>query len=132
MENLLIEGDLKNPTIDFNYEQGLLKIWGRSWPEHATNTYDPAFKWLDEYEKNPQSKTKLTVSLEYFNTSSSKVVLEIMKRVSKMHEDGKDVTVEWYYENDDFDLKEEGETFAEMVSVPIKMIGVDEFDFKFN
>ena len=131
MDNLFIEGDYKNPTLDFNYENGLLEIKGRSWPEHATNAYEEAFKWLDEYATKPQTKTLLKVMLEYFNTSSSKVVLDIMKRVDKMHKAGLDVKVEWYYENDDFDLQEEGETYAEMVDMPIDMIGVDEFDFKF-
>ena len=120
MDNLFIEGDYKNPTLDFKYAEGTLEIKGRSWPEHATNAYEEAFKWLDEYAKSPQPTTLFKVALEY-----------IMKRVEKVYKEGKDMKVEWYYENDDFDLQEEGETYAEMVDMPIEMIGVDEFDFKF-
>jgi hypothetical protein len=131
MNNLFIEGDYKNPTLDFKYSEGLIEIKGRSWPEHATNAYEEAFNWLEEYAKAPQAKTVFRVALEYFNTSSSKVVLDIMKRIEKMHKAGHDIKAEWYYENDDLDLQEEGETYAEMVDMPIEMIGVDEFDFKF-
>lgn len=131
MKDLFIQGDYKNPTIDFKYESGLLEIKGRSWPEHATNAYDAALKWLDDYNKTPQSKTTVKVSLEYFNTSSSKVVLDVFRKIEQLHKSGKEVKVEWYYEKDDFDMKEEGETFAEISGLPIDMIGIEEFDFKF-
>ena len=132
MDNLHIEGDLKNPTLNFDYDAGTISIKGRSWPEHAVNVYQPAFDWLEDYKKSPQAKTTFKVELEYFNTSSSKVVLQIMQKAAEMHKSGMDVKVEWYYENDDFDLKEEGETFAEMVDVPVEMVGIEEFDFTFD
>lgn len=132
MENLFIKGDAKNPTLNFDYSAGTLSIKGRSWPEHAVNAYQPAFDWLEKYQKNPQPKTTFKVELEYFNTSSSKIVLQIMKKAEEMHKAGLDVKVDWYYENDDFDLKEEGETFSEMVDVPVELIGIEEFDFSFK
>jgi hypothetical protein len=131
MKNLQIKGDYKNPNLLFNYEKGLLEIFGRSWPEHSSNTYDPAFKWIEEYAKNPQSNTTVKVQLEYFNTSSSKMLLELFKRLETIHNKGTLVNVEWYYELDDLDLKEEGENFAEMVNLPIKHVGVEKFDFSF-
>ena len=132
MENLHIQGDAKNPTLNFDANKGVLEIKGRSWPEHAVNIYEPALKWLDDYAKSPQPKTVVKVSLEYFNTSSSKVVLEVMRKVEEMHKNGLDVKIEWYYENDDIDLQEEGETFKEMIEVPMDLIGIDEFDFTFK
>ena len=131
MNNLFVQGDYKNPTLDFKYETGVLEIKGRSWPEHATNAYKDAFEWLDNYIKAPQNTTTLKVALEYFNTSSSKVVLDIVKYAEKLHKAGHNINVEWYYETDDLDLKEEGESYAEMVNIPIQLIGIEEFDFKF-
>ena len=55
-----------------------------------------------------------------------------MRKADEIHKSGMDVTVEWYYENDDFDLKEEGETFAEMVDEPANLIGIEEFYFSFD
>ncbi len=131
MENLHIKGTIKSPTLDFSYEKGVLDISGRSHPEHAINIYEPALQWLDEYAKNPKSETTVNVSLEYFNTSSSKVIFDIFRRLEKLHAGGSKVVVKWHYEEDDDDLKDEGEMFSELVKVPIELIPVKEFDFVF-
>lgn len=132
MENLIIEGTLKSPTLDFNYEKGELSISGRSLPENAIGTYEPAFEWLEKYLKNPKPKTTVKVSLEYFNTSSSKLILELFKKFEELHKSGNEVVVKWYYEEDDIDLKEEGETFQELINVPIELESIKEFDFTFK
>ena len=131
MENLLIEGDVKSPTLDFNAKTGVLVISGRSLPEHPLNVYEPAFAWLEDYKKSPQKETTVSVSLEYFNTSSSKVILDIFKKLEELHNGGNTVKVLWHYEEDDFDLKEEGETYGELLNMPVEMIGIEEFDFQF-
>lgn len=131
MENLHIKGTIKSPTLDFNYEKGVLDISGRSHPEHAINIYEPALQWLDEYAKNPRPDTTVNVSLEYFNTSSSKVIFDIFRRLEKLHAAGNKIVVKWHYEEDDDDLKEEGEMFSELVKVPIELVSVKEFDFTF-
>ncbi len=132
MENLSIEGSFKSPTLNFNYSKGEIEIKGRSLPENAIDVYDPAFKWLEDYKKKPQAKTVINVSLEYFNTSSSKLIFELFRKFEELKAAGNDVVVKWYYENDDIDLKEEGETFAELIKVPVELIGVEEFDFSFR
>ena len=131
MENLQIKGTIKSPTLDFNYENGVLAISGRSHPEHAINIYEPALQWLDEYAKNPKSQTTVNVSLEYFNTSSSKVIFDIFRRLEKLHAGGNNIIVKWHYEEDDDDLREEGEMFSELVKVPIELVSVKEFEFSF-
>ncbi len=131
MENLHIKGNIKSPTLEFNFEKGVLDIYGRSHPEHAINIYEPALHWLDEYSKNPKPETTVNVSLEYFNTSSSKVIFDIFKRLEKLHASGNKVTVKWHYEEDDDDLREEGEMFSELIKVPVELIAVKEFDFVF-
>lgn len=131
MENLQIKGTIKSPTLIFNFEEGVLNISGRSHPEHAINIYEPALLWLDEYAKNPKPQTTVNVSLEYFNTSSSKVIFDIFRRLEKIHIAGNKINVKWYYEQDDDDLREEGEMFSELVKVPLELVSVKEFDFSF-
>lgn len=131
MENLHIKGTIKSPTLDFNYEKGVLDISGRSHPEHAISVYESALQWLDDYAKAPKTETTVSVSLEYFNTSSSKVIFDIFRRLEKIHASGSKIKVKWYYEEDDDDLREEGEMFSELVKIPIELISVKEFDFTF-
>ncbi len=132
MENLTIQGNLKSPTLEFNYDSGEIVIKGRSLPENAISVYEPAFEWLEKYVASPKDATTVSVSLEYFNTSSSKLILELFKKFEQLHKNGSKIQVKWYYENDDIDLKEEGETFQELIDVPIELIGIEEFDFTFK
>ncbi len=131
MENITIKGTFKTPTLIFNYETGVLDISGRSLPEHSIEFYKEAIQWLNKYIENPKSETIVNVQLEYFNTSSSKVILDIFKKIEALHAKGNKVIVNWYYEEDDSDMKEQGETFAEIIKVPINHIAVKEFDFVF-
>lgn len=126
MENLYIKGNLKNPTLNFDYGKGIIEIKGRSWPEHVLQVYEPAFSWLDAYAKTPKESTLVRVMLEYFNTSSSKVVLDLLRKIDAMHKSGAQVTIEWYYESDDPDLKEQGELMKELIKTPIQLKEVEE------
>jgi uncharacterized protein YkuJ len=60
--------------------------------------------------------------MTYFNTASSKIILDILMRLEDLHNDGKNITVEWHYEEDDEDMQEAGEEYSEIVEVPFKFI----------
>ena len=78
--------------------------------------------WLDEYWQSPQEKTEVHVQLEYFNTSSSKCILDLFKKLESIAKQGHDVTIKWYYEEDDEDMLEAGEDYQSIISVPFEMI----------
>lgn len=76
-------------------------------------------QWLNDYEKSPQDETRLTVRLEYFNTSSSKCLIDIFRKLEQLHYQETTVKVVWYYEDEDEDMKESGEDFRDLVSMPV-------------
>lgn len=126
METLLIEGSAKTPTIKFDAEQGIIEIKGRSIPENSIEFYKPLVEWLDEYAAKPQAKTAVNIQLEYFNTSSSKCLLDLFKKLEGMHKSGNDITIKWYYEEDDEDMLEAGEDYQSIINIPFKMIEVEQ------
>ena len=128
MEILDIKGNWKSPSVSFNPD-GNLKIWGRSLPENALEIYNPIFDWLDQYKNNPSAETLIEIKLEYFNTTSSKLIYEIFKRFEDIKLNGNNLHVKWYYESDDPDLEEEGKLLAKIIKIDIELIGIDEFDF---
>ena len=128
MEILEIKGNWKSPSISFN-PNGNLQIWGRSLPENALEIYNPIFNWLDQYKNNPSKETSVEVKLEYFNTTSSKLIYEIFKKFEEINTDGNEINVKWYYESDDPDLEEEGKLLAKIIDLDIELIAIDEFDF---
>ena len=90
-------------------------ISGRSIPENSIEFYKPLLDWLDKYVNNPLESTIFEIKLEYFNTSSSKCLVEIFRKLEKIHDNGKQVSIEWYFDEEDEEYWEEsGEDFKEM------------------
>lgn len=125
MTNLYIPRTMKTPDIFFDLELGNFEIKGRSIPENSVDFYSQVMHWLDEYEKSPNEETKLAVKLEYFNTSSSKCLIDIFRRLEKLHNQSTKVEVHWYYEEEDEDMKESGEDFRDLVKMPVLLFSLD-------
>jgi hypothetical protein len=123
MDNLQIAGSNKTPEISFDASNRVLSISGRSIPENSIEFYKPMLAWMEQYAATKPENTILQIKLEYFNTSSSKCLLDIFKKLETI---GGKCQVEWYYEQDDEDMLEAGEDYEAIVHVPFKMIGVEQ------
>ncbi len=122
-DNLYIEGTLKTPTIKSDFREGTVEIKGRSHPENPIDFYKPLSEWVAEYVKDPRGKTIINIQLEHFNTSSSKRILDLLRKFELILMTQNEVQVNWYY--DDEDILEAGETFQTMTRIPFKMIEID-------
>lgn len=122
MEIIKIMGTDDTPTVILDSVNEIFEISGRSLPEDVTAFYDPILSWLDDYTSSPNSKTIFTFKLVYFNTASSKLLLDILMKLEQMKENGQDVLVRWYYPEDDEDMQEAGEEYADIVDVPFESI----------
>ncbi len=112
----------------FDGESGKLEIRGKSVPEDSFKFFDPMNQWLDQYLESPAHKTELNVALEYFNTSSAKVLLEVFKKMSKLEKSGKsEMTINWVYEEDDDDMLEAGNDYQRTVDVPLNFVAIESF-----
>ena len=126
MENLNLEGSAKTPTVKFDNSNGVLELKGRSIPENSIEFYKPLNDWIEAYGQNPQPNTIVEVKLEYFNTSSSKCILDLFKQLEKLNAGNTEVKVNWYFEEDDEDMEEAGEDYQAIIDLPFKMIEVEE------
>jgi hypothetical protein len=126
MEPISIEGTPKTPTVKFDANDGVIEIKGRSIPENSIEFYKPLVDWLEEYKNDPLPMTKVNIQLEYFNTSSSKCILDVFKKLETIHKAKHDVEINWYYEEDDEDMLEAGEDYESIIRIPFKMIEITE------
>ena len=124
MEPINIEGTPKTPSIKFMSRGRIMEIKGRSIPENSIEFYKPLVDWLEDYAKDPLKKTQVNIHLEYFNTSSSKCILDVFKKLEAIHKAKHDVVINWYYEEDDEDMLEAGEDYESIIRVPFKMIEI--------
>ena len=113
----------KTPLVEFT-TSGELLLKGRSIPENSIEFYKPLIEWIESYSESPNSSTVLNVQLEYFNTSSSKCILDVFKKLETVS--GSEVSVKWYYEEDDEDMLEAGEDYEAIIDLPFEMIEVEE------
>jgi len=124
MESISIEGTTKTPAISFNSETGVIEIKGRSIPENSIEFYRPLVEWLEAYGENPKEQTTVNIQLEYFNTSSSKCILDVFKKLESIKKQRNNVVINWYYEEDDEDMLEAGEDYESIIRIPFKMIEI--------
>ncbi|MCQ2203777.1 MAG: DUF1987 domain-containing protein [Bacteroidales bacterium] len=122
MEKITIEESSKTPFISMDPDKGLIEIKGRSIPENSLEFYKPLVEWLSEYSDTEPKTTQVKIKLEYFNTSSSKCILDIFKRLEVMYRKGWTVEIFWYYDEDDEDMYESGEDYQSILTCPISLV----------
>ncbi len=121
MEAINIHGINDYPSVIMDKENNKLLIEGKSLPEDALDFYTPILEWMNAYSKDPNDKTILELKIHYFNTASSKMILFILQKIEKLSKSS-EVEVHWYYFEDDEDMLEAGEIYAERINFPFKLI----------
>src|SRR5512133_172563 len=122
METVKIQGTEDTPKIMLDKENDIFEISGRSLPEDVSSFYEPVLNWLNEYAETPNAKTVFNFKLTYFNTASSKLLLDILMKLEEMHEKGQNVLIKWHYPEDDEDMAEAGEEYSDIVDVPFEQV----------
>jgi hypothetical protein len=122
MVNLKIDGTQDTPAVVLDALKGIIELSGKSFPADVADFYSPILKWIDEYSAKPVEKTVITMKMHYFNTASSKVILDMLYKFEDISNDGKSVLIKWYYPDDDDDMKETGEEYEQIVDVTFEHI----------
>lgn len=118
MEIIRIKATEDTPTVILDSAEKIYEISGRSLPEDVVAFYQPVLHWLSELEKNPINDFELSIKLEYFNTASSKLILDILLKLEEIYLNGTPLKVKWFYLSSDTDMKEAGEEYSEIVGLP--------------
>lgn len=122
MSRIEISATDESPAILFDSEKGLLEISGRSLPEDPKKTYFPLEQAVLEYLLNPLKQTTINFTFDYLNSASTKRILRIISHFEEQHRVGIQVTLNWYYDEFDEDMREEGKEFARLTSIEVNLI----------
>lgn len=122
MEALKINGTDDTPSIILDAENNAFHISGKSLPEDVYSFYKPILDWFKAYAESPNPKTVLEFKFIYFNTATSRIIIDILFLIEKIHKNKHDVAIKWFYPDDDEDLKDAGEEFAYIVKIPFEHI----------
>ena len=120
MEPLIMPGSNESPGINFDKQNNKFMIFGKSFPEEAKRFFDPALMWLEEYLQNPNEETIFEIRLDYYNSATSTMLLEILYMLEKIVKAGKKVKVRWNYLEIDDDMLDAGKEYEEMLEIPFE------------
>lgn len=99
---------------------------GTSIPEDPASFYRSVLKWVDQYTANPLDKLTINIHLDYFNTTSSKILLTIFKKFTSMPKASEKIEINWYFEEGDYDLLEAGKDYGFLLKIPFNVIEIPE------
>ena len=123
MKKIYKEATKNTPKLVFDAEQGILSISGTSSPENPMAFYSEFFNALDDLVAHGKTQMKVTFDFVYFNTSSSRCMYEVLKKLKNYQKNNsnKVVDITWYYEADDEDMKEIGEDIQDLLDIPFNI-----------
>jgi len=113
-------------TPGFAIKNGTIRFTGKSIPEDAYSFYSPIFDSIAKYLENPEPKTTLSFNLEYINSSSKKIITNILKIFEQASENGFQMEVDWLYEADDESIFDLGQDLQSIVQIPFHFTEIPE------
>lgn len=118
MNNLRIEGTQSTPSILADAQAGTVEMRGDSYPENSFELFSPVMQWIEAYLGDGERPLALNLHLLYLNTSSVKAMMDIFDMLEDAHRKGRQVTVNWYYDEQNERIAELAEEFREDCSFP--------------
>ncbi|HAS51404.1 MAG TPA: hypothetical protein DCS21_06540 [Gammaproteobacteria bacterium] len=115
MDKLIVEATRSSPAIAFDAETRQLRICGESYPENAAAFYAPVFAWLNAFIAGLEPAATVEIDLEilYLNSSSTKIMLNLLDLLEQAAQDGIQITVNWRYDPENESMLECGQDFSE-------------------
>ena len=121
MESLHIKGSEESPEVMLDKASGIFRISGKSYMEDVQAFFDETLQWLETYSKSPNEHTDFEFVIEYVNTASTKIVLDILGILDKMHKQNHKIKVHWNYYEDDEDMLDLGNEMRDMFELDFEI-----------
>jgi hypothetical protein len=119
---LYIAATEDNPEITLDKEANIFEIKGRSLPENVIDLYSPVFVWFKEYFNDPLEETEVSIMLEYYNSSTEKILANLFKLLEANCKSGCNIKIVWYYKKNDFTMQSKGADLLGIFNIPNQVI----------
>ena len=118
-ENFCIKASEESPSVCVKQNGSILCLCGRSNSAKAAQTFQKMNDWLNTRisEKNGLY-LRFEFKLEFYNSLTAGLLFDFLLKLENLHSKKNYITVYWYHEKFDADMKEAGETYAKMLSLP--------------
>ncbi len=128
MEPLTIAATDESPGINLDKDLSKFLMFGKSFPEEVRRFFDPVLIWLEEYIKDPNNETRFEFRLQYYNSATATMLLEIFYILERIVENSeKKVTIIWNYLEEDDDMRDTGMEYSEMIKIPFEFKIIEDY-----
>lgn len=138
MKKIVIEKTDRTPELIIDPENAFFSLEYDSRPEDVRKFYYPVLEKLKAILKDIENTNNIsffenkpfsfTFKLGYFNSSSAKFILDILNIIKLYNQAGINVEINWYYYEDEDDMKEAGEDFSEFCELEFNYFIMEEND----
>ncbi len=119
-----IESTRSTPFFQLDLDNGTMDFKGRSSPCASQSFYNPIIQRIEDAFKKGTKSLTANFAFEYFNTSSSKCLFDLLKRLAQFKNGGANVVINWMYDEFDDDMKETGEDYEDILGVTFNYIAL--------
>ncbi|HQT43918.1 MAG TPA: DUF1987 domain-containing protein [Halothiobacillus sp.] len=114
MEKFYLAATSNTPEVDFDFPVRRLLLKGESYPESAAAFYGDILAKTDQFIGELARETvQVSVQLNYFNSSSTKMLFSLFDRLNQAAEEGNTIVLDWHHDIDDETILEFGLELAE-------------------
>lgn len=117
----MIEGTATTPSINFDPVSGKMVIVGRAIPDQCKEFWSPILSWFYAYAAQPEQNTTVVIDMEYFNNASAKQMMFMFAKINEIYENNYSISVIWYHDSEDCEMKEAGLDFASLLAFDIEL-----------
>ncbi len=128
IQPLSIDKTFSTPGVKFSSQDFSLVLEGRVIPEDANSVFKPIFDWVNAYFNEGNNQLNVVFRLYYYNTSSSKRIVNFLKVLDEHFSLGKKITVKWEYEEGDDDCMRDGQDYQAMIKLPFELVETPELE----
>jgi hypothetical protein len=118
VKNINVPASQSTPAIQADWQEGVLKMQGDSYPENAFELFGEIIQWVEDYLAHSADPLRVKLQLLYLNTSSIKAMMDIFDLLEDAHAKGCAVSVTWHYDKRNERLAELAEEFKEDCTFP--------------
>lgn len=121
LEPIKFEATPETPEVILDKGNNIFEFNGRSLPEDVNKFYQPIKDWIKNYINEPNQNTLIKFNLDYFNSSSARILVKILIDFEKLQETGKEVKIKWFYKENDDVMEDRGEEIKSIIRIPFEM-----------
>jgi len=109
------------PMVVLDSKNNTFKIAGRVLPQDGKIFFEPILEWIREYVKEPNELTEFHFNLDYYNSSTARMITKLIVELEKIQELNKNVKVIWEFDEDDEVMLERGEELKSISYLPFEL-----------